>query len=89
MAGKRRVEVFSAGCALCDETVAMVRRIACSSCQVEVMDMRDPAVAARAKSLGVSTVPAVVIDGRLAACCTGAGPEESALRAAGVGTPLP
>jgi glutaredoxin 3 len=89
MAGIRRVEVFSAGCALCDETVAMVRRIACSSCQVEVMDMRDPAVAARAKSLGVRTIPAVVIDGRLAACCTGAGPEESTLRAAGVGTPLP
>ncbi len=89
MAGKRRVEVFSAGCALCDETVAMVRRIACSSCEVEVLNMRDPAVAARAKSLGVRTVPAIAIDGRLAACCTGAGPEESTLRAAGVGTPLP
>jgi hypothetical protein len=89
MPGKRRVEVFSAGCALCDETVAMVRRVACSSCEVEVLDMRDPAVAARAKSLGVLTVPAVVVDGKLAACCTGAGPEESALRAAGIGTPLP
>jgi len=42
--------------------------------------MRDPAVAARAKSLGVRTVPAIVIDGRLAACCTRAGPEESTLR---------
>jgi glutaredoxin len=89
MAGKRRVEVFGAGCAVCDETVAMVRRIACSSCEVEVLDMRDPAVAARAKSLGVRTVPAIVIDGRLAACCTGAGPAEATLRAAGVGTPLP
>jgi glutaredoxin 3 len=89
MAGKRRVEVFSAGCALCDETVAMVRRIACSSCEVEVLDMRDPAVAAHARSFGVRTVPAVVIDGRLGACCTGAGPEEATLRAAGVGTPLP
>jgi glutaredoxin 3 len=63
MARKRRVEVFSARCALCGETVAMVRRIACGSCEVEVHDMRDPAVAARAKSLGVRTVPAVVIDG--------------------------
>ena len=89
MAGKRRVEVFSAGCALCDETVAMVRRIACSSCEVEVLDMRDASVAARAKSLGIRTVPAVAIDGRLAACCTGAGPDEAVLRAARIGTALP
>ncbi len=89
MAGKRRVEVFSAGCALCEETIAMVRRIACQSCEVEVLDMRDPAVAARAKSHGVRTVPAVVIDGRLASCCAGSGPEEAALRAVGAGTPLP
>ncbi|MBE3603731.1 thioredoxin family protein [bacterium] len=89
MAPKRRVEVFSAGCALCEETVATVRRIACGSCEVEVLDMRDAAVAARAKSLGVRTVPAVVIDGGLAACCASAGPEESALRASGIGAPLP
>ncbi len=89
MAAKRRVQVFSAGCALCEETVAAVRRIVCGSCEVEVLDMRDAAVAARAKSLGVRTVPAVVIDGGLAACCAGAGPEEAALRAAGVGVPLP
>jgi glutaredoxin 3 len=89
MARKRRVEVFSAGCALCEETVATVRRIACSSCEVEVLDMRDPAVAARAKSLGVRTVPAVVVDGRPASCCAGSGPEEAALRVAGIGAPLP
>jgi glutaredoxin len=89
MARKRRVEVFNTGCVICEETVAMVRRIACGSCEVEVHDMRDAAVAARAKSLGVRTAPAVVIDGGLAACCTGAGPEESELRAAGIGTPLP
>ena len=89
MADKRRVEVFSAGCALCEETVATVRRIACGSCEVEVLDMRDAAVAARAKSLGVRTVPAVVVDGRPASCCTGSGPEETALRALGIGTPLP
>jgi glutaredoxin len=89
MAPKQRVEVFSAGCALCEETVATVRRIACRSCEVEVLDMRDAAVAARAKSLGVRTVPAVVIDGRPASCCTGSGPEEAALRASGIGAPLP
>jgi glutaredoxin 3 len=89
MGARRRVEVLGAGCALCEETIAMVRRIACPSCEVELLDMREPAVAARAKTLGVATVPAVVIDGRLAACCAGAGPGEAALRAAGIGAPLP
>jgi len=88
MPDKRRVEVFSAGCALCREAVATVSRILCSSCEVEVLDMRDPAVAARATSLGVRTLPAVAIDGRLAGCCSGAGPDEAVLTAAGVGTPL-
>ncbi len=70
--------MYSAGCALGEETALMVRRIACGSCEVEVLNMGDAAVAARAKGLGVRTVPAVVIDGRLAACCASAGPEESA-----------
>jgi len=89
MSSKRNIEVFSAGCAACDETVATVRRIACPSCEVTVLDMRDPAVAAKAKSNGIHTVPAVVIDGRLAACCAGPGPDEASLRAAGIGVPLP
>ena len=89
MSANRKIEVFAAGCAVCDETVAMVKRIACSSCDVEILDMHDPAVAAKAKNYGVLTVPAVAIDGRLAACCTANGPDEASLRAAGVGVPLP
>jgi hypothetical protein len=89
MATKRKIEVFSAGCAPCEETVAMVRRLACQSCEVEVLDMHDPAVAARAKAYGVRAVPAVAIDGQLVSCRTGAGPDEATLRAAGIGTPLP
>ena len=85
MATKRHIEVFSAGCAACDETVALVRRTACPSCVVAVLDMKDVAVARRAKSLGIHSVPAVVIDGKLADCCTGRGPDEKALRAAGLG----
>src|SRR5205823_5920573 len=47
------------------------------------------AVAAKAKTYGIRSVPAVVIDGKLADCCAGRGPEEAALRAAGLGRPLP
>jgi glutaredoxin len=88
MAAKRQIEVFSAGCSVCDETIEMVNRIACPSCEVTVLDMHDPDVASRAKDLGIRSVPAVVIDGKLADCCAGRGPDETTLRAAGLGQPL-
>jgi len=88
MTERRRIEVFSAGCPACDETVELVNGLACPSCEVSVLDMRDPQVAARARELGVRSVPAVAIDGRLAGCCAGRGPDEATLRAAGLGQPI-
>ncbi len=85
MSNKRIVEVFSAGCPACEETIELVNRAACPSCEVIVLDMKDPAVASRAKSLGIRSVPAVLIDGKLADCCAGRGPDEATLRAAGLG----
>jgi glutaredoxin len=88
MSNKRHIEVFSAGCPVCNEAIAMVKRNACPSCEVNVLDMKDQAVATRAERLGVRSVPAVVIDGKLADCCTGRGPDEKILKAAGLGQPL-
>ena len=85
MNAKRKIEVFSAGCPACEETIELVNRVACSSCEVSVLDMNQPEVAQRAKGLGVRSVPAVVIDGKLADCCSGRGPDEATLRAAGLG----
>lgn len=84
----RTIEVFSAGCDVCTETIEMVQRAACASCEVTVLDMRDAAVASRAKDLGIRSVPAVVIDGKLADCCSGRGVDEATLRAAGLGQPI-
>jgi glutaredoxin len=87
MADKRKIEIFSAGCAVCDDTVELVNRIACPSCEIEVLDMQQADVAARAKQLGVRRVPAVAVDGKIADCCAVGGPDEASLRAAGIGTP--
>ena len=85
MAAKRKIEVFSAGCPTCEETIQSVRRISCPSCEFTVLNMNEQATASRAKSLGIRSVPAVVINGKLAGCCAGRGPEEAALRSAGLG----
>ena len=88
MSGKRNVEVFSAGCPVCEETIKMVKRIACPSCEVNVLDMKDQAVSDRAKRLGFHSIPAVVIDDKLADCFAGRGPDEATLKTAGLGQPF-
>jgi glutaredoxin 3 len=88
MNAKRKIEIFSAGCPVCQETIEMVQNMACSDCEVSILDMNDSAVAGRAKSLGVKSVPAVSIDGKLANCCAGRGPDETVLKASGIGQPM-
>jgi hypothetical protein len=74
MSARRKIEVFSAGCPACEETIQMVNQVACPSCEVTVLDMKDKKVAARARDLGIRLVLAVVIDGKLADCCAGRAP---------------
>lgn len=81
MKEKRKIEVFSAGCPVCDETVKLVKKIACQSCEVSVLDMKAPGVSKRAGKIGIHSVPAVVIDGKLADCCSGRGPDYEILKA--------
>ena len=88
MSTKRKIEIFSAGCPTCKETIELVNQVACPSCEVIVLDMRDPDPASRAKSLGIRSVPAVVIDGKLADCCAGRGPDEATIKASGLGQPI-
>ncbi len=83
---KRKIEIYSADCPACEETIELVNRIACPSCEVSVLDMKKAEVAKHALALGIRSVPAVVIDGKLADCCTG--PDETTLRAAGLGQPI-
>jgi hypothetical protein len=41
--------------------IDLVNRVACSSCEVSVVDMNDAKVVRRAALLGIRSVPAVVI----------------------------
>jgi len=88
MATTRKIEVFSAGCPVCEDTIALINRIACPSCEVEILDMHKSEVSRKARRYGIRSVPAVVVDGKLADCCAGRGPDEKQLRAAGLGQPL-
>jgi glutaredoxin len=82
MAQKHRIEVFSAGCATCKETIEMVRKIAGADHEIQIHDMHQHDIASRAKQHGVRSLPGVVIDGKLAGCCAGRGPDEHVIREA-------
>lgn len=85
---KRRVEVFVAGCTLCEDALRVLRELACESCEIEVQDLRESEAARdRAAELGIQRVPAVAVDGKLAGCCEQVSIDAEALRAAGVGNP--
>ncbi len=88
MPDTRTVEVFTAECPLCDEVVERVRALACDSCDVQVRSLQDEAGARRAEEVGAQSVPAVAVNGTLAACCQERSVNEEDLRAAGIGEPL-
>lgn len=63
---KRKIEVFTAGCALCNDTLQFVRE-SVSSCGWEVIERRctDNAPCAEALQYGIRSMPAVVVDGEV------------------------
>jgi glutaredoxin 3 len=49
---------------------------------LSILDTRQEDIATRARALGIPSLPAVAIDGKLAECCAGRGVDETTLRAA-------
>jgi glutaredoxin len=79
---KHKIEIFSAGCQTCKDAIAAVHKLAGSEHEVVVHDMHQHEIASRAAHHGVKSLPAVVIDGKLAGCCSGRGVDEHVVREA-------
>ncbi len=63
---KRKIEVFTAGCPLCVDTLALIRQ-AVAPCGCEVIERRrtDKNRCAEALQFGVRTMPTVMVDGEI------------------------
>ena len=61
------IEVFTGGCPLCEETLAMVEVGKCASCTLIERNLaRDPESCAEGvQRYGIRAVPTIVIDGRI------------------------
>lgn len=92
MANKRKVEVFTGGCPVCDPALKMVKDLSCPSCDVHIHDLNKGCETdecrVEAEKYGLKTVPAVVVNGQVVSCCDNPGPNEEDLKAAGIGVPL-
>ena len=86
---KRLVEVFTAGCPLCEETVSMVQSLICPSCELRVYDLREGCATnecrEKATQYGITAVPSIAVNGVLLDCCRREPINRAALLAAGIG----
>ena len=86
MSKKRRVEVFTAGCPVCDEALKLVKEIASESCEVIIYNLNEPCESGecldKVRSYGIHRIPAVAVNGRLAGCCVAGPVTAEGLRAA-------
>ena len=66
---KHKIEVFTAGCDLCKETMEMIRKTACSECTITEYNIREKCESEvcirKAEEYGVKAVPTLIIDGKI------------------------
>lgn len=80
------VEVFVSDCPLCADALDLVDEVAAVDDRIVARNLSNDEALERAEELGITSVPAVALDGRLAACCrSGEGIDASVLREAGLG----
>lgn len=86
---KRQVEIFTAGCPLCDPIVKMVKEIACDECEITIYDLvkqcEDKTCLIKLEEYQVKKVPAIAVNGKLLSCCENQEISREELINAGVG----
>lgn len=88
---KRKIEVFTAGCTVCEPIVEMVKGMACSDCDVVIYNLSNSCETKecieKVKSYGIKALPAIAVNGKLLNCCQNKGISAEELRNAGIGQP--
>ncbi|RTL47999.1 MAG: glutaredoxin [Sphingobacteriales bacterium] len=86
---KRKIELFTAGCTVCEPVVEMVKAMACSSCEVIIYNVAESCDSKeclnKLENFDINTVPAIAVNGKLLSCCQHKGISVEELRSAGIG----
>jgi len=60
----RRIEIFTADCSLCKETLRLIKQEACAECEIIERRCEDE-YCEPAKGYGIKALPTVVVDGKI------------------------
>ena len=86
---KRKIEVFTAGCSVCEPVVEMVKTMACNSCDLTIFDLKETGntneYLRKVKAYNITSLPAVAVNGVLLSCCKDRGVSRQELEIAGIG----
>ncbi|MEX2592702.1 MAG: thioredoxin family protein [Anditalea sp.] len=86
---KRQIEVFTAGCPVCEPVVKTVKEMACDSCEVtlyKLVEQCDSKICVdKMKEYNITSLPAVTVNGNLLSCCKDRGVSKKELAKAGIG----
>lgn len=86
---KRKIEVFTAGCSVCEPVVEIVKSMACSDCEVIIYNLAEPCESKecidKAKTYDIKALPAIAVNGKLLSCCQNKGISVEELKNAGIG----
>lgn len=86
---KLQIEIFTAGCPVCDPVVDLVKETADENSEIKVYDLveqcDDKECLVKIKDYTIKRVPSIVVNGELLDCCKNNGITKEDLTAAGIG----
>ncbi|ARV12346.1 glutaredoxin [Gilvibacter sp. SZ-19] len=86
---KRQIEIFTAGCTVCEPVVHLVKETAGKDCEITLHNLSEQCESkicvSKMKEYGVKRVPAIAVNGKLLDCCTNIQITKDDLTNAGIG----
>lgn len=70
---KKQIEIFTAGCPVCEPVVALVKETACENCEITIHNLSEKCESkicvSKMEEYQIKRLPAIVVNGRLIGCC--------------------
>jgi len=87
---KKQIEIFTAGCPVCEPVVQLVKETVCENCEITIYNLSEQCESkicvARMEEYGVKSLPAIAVDGKLLSCCKNVEITKDDLIYAGIGS---
>ena len=83
---KRQIEIFTAGCPVCEPIVQLVKDTVGVDCHITIHNLSEIYDDGICKKYKVKRLPAVAVDGKLLDCCTNIEITKDDLTNAGIGS---